>query len=96
LGYTVEKTKASGDQGVDLIVSGKGKRVAVQTKGYKDSVGNGAVQEVFAGMVHYKCNECAVVTNSHFTRAAVHLANSVSCRLIEGKDVYQLIEGKVY
>jgi hypothetical protein len=47
LGYSVDKTKTTGDQGVDLILTGKGGRIAVQAKGYKDNVGNGSVQEVY-------------------------------------------------
>ncbi len=44
LGYTVEPTKATGDQGVDLLLSKNGRRVAVQVKGYPGTtVGNKAV-----------------------------------------------------
>jgi hypothetical protein len=96
LGFAVEKTKATGDQGVDLIVSGRGRRIAVQTKGYKDSVGNKAVQEVYAGMTFYDCRECVVVTNSYFTSGAVDLARSVGCRLIDGRKIPRLIEGELY
>jgi restriction system protein len=96
LGFLVEKTKVTGDQGVDLIVTGKGRRIAVQTKGYKDSVGNHAVQEVHTGMVFYTCRECLVVTNSRFTSAAVDLARSVGCILIDGSRIPELIEGKLY
>lgn len=96
LGFTVEKTKKSGDQGVDLIVKGKGKRIAVQTKGYKGSVGNKAIQEVYTGMAFYQCRECAAITNSSFTSGAKNLARSVSCRLIDGRGIPQLIEGELY
>ena len=58
LGFSVRTTKASGDQGVDLIVKGRGRRIAVQTKGYEGSVGNKAVQEVYAGMKFCCCREC--------------------------------------
>jgi hypothetical protein len=96
LGFTVEKTKASGDQGVDLIVTGRGRRIAVQTKGYKGSVGNKAIQQVYAGMALYQCRECAAVTNSSFTSGAIDLARSVGCRLIDGRGIPRLIEGELY
>ena len=35
LGFAVERTKVTGDQGVDLVVTGRGRSIAVQTKGYK-------------------------------------------------------------
>ena len=95
-GYEVQSTKASGDQGVDLIVTGKGRRIAVQAKGYDGSVGNKAVQEVYAGMAFYKCQECVVITNSQFTSGAEELAVSVGCRLIDGTLIPSLIEGRVY
>ena len=84
LGYQVQLTKASGDQGADLLVTGNGKKVAVQAKGYADSVGNHSVMEVVAGMTFYGCDSCVVITNSRFTPAAVRLAQANGCRLIEG------------
>lgn len=96
LGYHVELTKASGDQGADLIVTGKGTRVAVQAKGYADSIGNHAVMEVVAGMNFYQCTSCLVITNSRFTPAAIRLAQANGCRLIEGAQIPDLIEGRIY
>jgi HJR/Mrr/RecB family endonuclease len=95
LGYSVEKTKTTGDQGVDLILTGKGRRMAVQAKGYKESVGNGSVQEVYAGMTFYKCDECVAVTNSYFTVGAIDLARSVGCQLIDATRMPDLIDGQV-
>jgi hypothetical protein len=96
LGYQASLTKASGDQGVDILVSGKGRRIAVQAKGYSDSVGVGAVQEVVAGKPVYQCDSCVVITNSHFTRAAHQLADANGCRLIGGEHMRDLIEGHIY
>jgi restriction system protein len=96
LGYHVQLTKASGDQGADLLVTGKGARIAVQAKGYADSVGNGAVQEVGAAMAIYQCTSCAVITNSRFTRLARQLAQANGCRLIDGAQIPGLIEGRIY
>jgi HJR/Mrr/RecB family endonuclease len=96
LGYHVDRTKATADQGADLIVTGKGRRIAVQAKGYADGVGNHSVMEVTAGMSYYKCDSCAVITNSRFTRAAKHLATATQCRLIEGSQMRDLIEGRIF
>ena len=67
LGYIVEMTRVTGDQGADLLVSKDGRRIAIQVKGYLHSVGNEAVQEAFFATAYYKCGACAVVTNSRFT-----------------------------
>lgn len=96
LGFSVQETKATGDQGVDLIVKGKQRVLAIQCKGYANSVGNGAIQEVFAGMRHYQCHECAVITNSGFTSGAVALAQSVGCKLLDEQDIPKLIEGMIF
>ena len=95
LGYTIEKTKASGDQGIDLIATGKSRRIAIQCKGYKDSVGNRAVQEAYAGKQFYDCGSCMVITNSVFTRQAIELASKLNCRLIDENDINRLILGKI-
>jgi Restriction endonuclease len=95
LGYQVETTKASGDQGVDLILTGKGKRIAVQAKGYEGNVSNHAVMEANSGMKYYKCDLCMVITNSSFTRAAVEHATGVNCLLVDGDHIPNLIEGRI-
>jgi len=95
-GYDVSLTGQTGDQGVDLIVSMNGRRIAIQAKGYPGStVGNSAIQEVHAGMTHHRCQFSVVVTNSRFTKSAVNLANSVNCRLIDGSQISALINGQL-
>jgi restriction endonuclease Mrr len=96
LGYTVKTTKGSGDQGVDLIVSGRGLRLAVQAKGWAGGVGLKAVQEVFAGMTFYNCDSCVVITTSHFTSGARELARKVGCKLVEGEQISDLILGRIF
>jgi hypothetical protein len=94
-GYAVQTTKASGDQGIDLILVGNGRRIGLQAKGYADSVGNHAVMEANAGKGYYHCDSCVVITNSDFTRAARELAAELNCRLIAGIDIPDLINGSI-
>jgi restriction system protein len=97
LGYSVMATGRTGDQGVDLVISRPGSySIAVQAKCYSTSVGNAAVQEVFAGMAHYRCQRCVVVTSSTFTAAARQLAASTGCTLIERPQLSALIRGQIY
>jgi hypothetical protein len=95
LGYQVQKTGPP-QQKVDLLVTGKGKRIAVEAKGREDNVDSGAVSGVFAGMTFYGCDSCVVITNSGFTRAAISLASATNCRLIDGSQIPDLIDGKIY
>jgi HJR/Mrr/RecB family endonuclease len=97
LGYPeLVRTKASGDQGIDLVLGDGEERVAIQAKLYQGSVGNEAVQQAFAGMRHYKCDRCAVITNSVFTRSAHELAASTGCKLIDGRQLRRVIAGKEF
>jgi restriction endonuclease Mrr len=89
-GYKVERTKVTGDQGVDLIVSHGRIRLAVQAKGYAGSVGNKAVQEAVAGRLYYQCTHSAVITNSSFTKSARDLAQKTDCILIDGSGIGRL------
>jgi restriction system protein len=74
LGYQVTRTRAVGDQGADLVLSGKGERIVVQAKRWSKNVGNKAVQEVVASRPLYKCDRAMVVSNREFTSSAVELA----------------------
>lgn len=88
-GYKVEQTPASGDYGVDLLLSARSMKIAVQAKRYSDNVGIKAVQEVSSARNYYGVDECWVITNSYFTIPAINLAKSNDVRLI---DRDQLIE----
>lgn len=81
----VEVTRASGDQGVDILARRNGKSYAIQCKNYEGAVGNAAVQEAFAGMEYYGCDEAAVICPGEFTRAAKELAASTGVLLWDGK-----------
>jgi restriction endonuclease Mrr len=94
-GYTVQLTKASGDYGIDLILTGKSRKIGVQAKGYSGNVGNHAVMEAHAGKDHYHCDSCVVITNSNFTKHAKRLAASVRCSLLTGADIPDLILGSI-
>lgn len=95
LGYSVETTRITGDQGLDLIVSCRGKRIGIQVKGYLNSVPNSAVQQAHAGMAYYGCDASAVITNSRFTQSALELANRLGCQLVDEDLLPNLIMGKV-
>ena len=53
VGWEVEDTPITEDQGVDLIASIEDLRVCIQCKCFAKAVGNKAVQEVSTGMIHW-------------------------------------------
>ena len=95
-GHQVETTRTSGDQGVDLLVICHGRKIAIQVKGYHSSVGNSAVQEAYAGCGFYRCDVCAVITNSRFTSSAQELASRLGCILIDEDLLPRFILGQIH
>ncbi len=87
----VELTRASGDQGVDILAWRNGKRYAIQCKNYAGAVGNAAVQEAFAGARYYDCDIPVVVCPGQFTRAARDLAASTGVRLWDERQLTHMM-----
>lgn len=81
MGYSVEFTPTTRDQGADIIAKGFGEIVVIQTKNYSGNIGNGAIQEVTAAIPYYKATRGMVITNSYFTTAAIELAKSNNIEL---------------
>lgn len=92
MGYKVEVTKASGDQGADLIIKKDTLITVVQAKCYSGKVSNTAVQEITGAIKHYKADAGMVITNSTFTKSANELADSNSIRLIDRNRLTELID----
>lgn len=87
----IELTRASGDQGVDILAARAGKRYAIQCKNYAGAVGNAAVQEAYAGAQFYGCEVAAVICPGTFTRAARELARSTGVRLWDGERLTRMM-----
>lgn len=82
LGWDAKVSKASGDQGADVIAQRNGTKLVVQCKMYSLPVGNKAVQEAIAAKQHYLADEAWVVTNSTYTKSARQLAMSSGVKLL--------------
>jgi restriction system protein len=89
------QTVERGDQGVDVLAKKDSLRLAIQAKRYIGAVSNAAIQQVFAGMAHYKCHRCLVVTSGEFTSGAIALAQSTGCLLIGTDRIAALIRGEI-
>jgi len=64
LGFNVEETGYSRDQGADLVISKGNFKIAIQVKRYSEGnrVGNRAVQEITAAINYYKADKGMVIT----------------------------------
>ena len=93
VGFTdIQYTKASGDQGVDIVAVYNGERYAIQCKRAQGAVGTSAVQEVVSGRAVYGCQRCAVMTNSTFTNGAKQAALANHVQLIDRNVLIQWIQ----
>lgn len=92
LGFSARVTKASCDQGVDVLAEKNDISFAIQCKMYSHPVGNKAVQEVSAGKQHYNTDYGVVVSNSSFTKSAKQLANSNDIILLNDNQLEQLLK----
>jgi len=81
-GWNVEITKATGDQGVDIVGWKNGKKAVFQCKKYSKPVGNSAVQQVYAGKTDRNADLAYVVTTSSYTKEARKLAKSTNVKLL--------------
>lgn len=89
-GWAVSTTKASGDQGADVVAELRGIRAVVQCKRYGSKVGNHAVQEAVAAKAHYSAHIAVVVCPLGYTRAANELAKSNRTILLGHNDLANL------
>ncbi|PEA36884.1 restriction endonuclease [Priestia megaterium] len=92
LGYQPEVTKQTGDFGADLVMK-RDKKIVVQAKryGYKNRVSLSVVQEVYGAKAYYRANQAWVVTNSYFTKQAKELAAACDVKLVDRRDLQELI-----
>jgi HJR/Mrr/RecB family endonuclease len=74
IGYSVELTPPTNDQGADLILKKFGDKISVQAKNWTANVGNDAVQQVVGSLKFYKTKRGMVITSSDFTNQAITLA----------------------
>jgi len=95
IGYVVEVTQESCDQGVDLILTAPaGRRIAVQAKNYSQPAGHSAIQEAYTGIKLHECDVGVVIARSGFTRAAKNAAAKTGIYLWTLEDVRRLLRDR--
>ena len=91
MGYEVEITKGSGDQGADLILVKDGKKTVVQAKYSKSKVSSDAVREAIAAKRFYDADYGTVITNSSFQPNARELAEKDQIKMIDGEKLIAMM-----
>lgn len=88
--WNARVTRASGDQGVDIVADKRGMRIVIQCKKYSKPVGNRAVQEIVAAIAHEDAQRGVVVATSDYTPAAERLAASNQVLLLHHADLRRI------
>jgi HJR/Mrr/RecB family endonuclease len=83
-GYRVIVRGRSGDHGVDLELSGGGRRAIVQCKRYRDTVGEEIVRGLFGTLLHETAHHAFLVTTADISEAARNWAAGKPMTLIDG------------
>ena len=83
-GYKTSLTRASGDNGIDVIAKSKQYSIGIQAKlYYNHNVNNKAIQEVFSGKNFYNLDIAIVITNWKLSNPAITLAKSLNVIIID-------------
>lgn len=91
-GWIVAVSKASGDQGTDVVAERDGKKVAIQCKRYTNPIGNKAVQEAFTGAQNVDAGESCVVGTGGFTASAKQIAAKTGVKLLDAANIKSFSE----
>ena len=89
-GFNAHATKASGDQGADVLAEKEEVTFAIQCKMYSHPVGNKAVQEANTARDFYNCDYAVVVTNASFTKGAYEAAKASNVILLNDNQLDKL------
>lgn len=90
-GYKVSLTPKTNDYGADLLLEKDGRKIVVQAKRWKQTVGIEAVQQVIGAIKYYDAHKGMVITNSVFTEQAYKLASSNGVELWDRKKLMEFM-----
>lgn len=89
LGYAVEITVQTGDEGVDLVLARDGERSIAQCKRYRGQVGQPTVRDFYGTVVHEKAKRGYLVTSGRFSLPAQAWAEGKNVTLVDGPDLLE-------
>lgn len=92
MGYQVQTTGRSGDEGIDLMLYKQRRLAIVQCKRYSGSVGQPIIRDLYGAMVHNRANEAYLVTTGAFSLPARQWAANKPIHLVDGNGLLEWIE----
>lgn len=89
MGFSVETTPITGDEGVDLLVRKGNRKGIVQCKRYQGSVGQPIVRDLYGAMVHNRADEAYVITTGTISLPAQQWASGKPIHLVDGNTLLE-------
>ena len=90
LGYDVEATPATGDQGIDLVLRKDGKTTIVQCKSHKSPVGPAVARELLGSMVAFRADDAILACTGGFTRGVKDFVRGKPITLISATELARM------
>ncbi len=94
LGFGVELTPSSGDQGVDLILRKDGKTTIVQCKSHKNPVGPAVARELYGSLAASGADDAILACTGGFTQGVREFVRDKAIGLIAAPELAEMA-GKV-
>lgn len=92
LGYSVIRTKASCDEGIDLILRKDKEKIIVQCKGHEKPIGVGAVRDLYGVMMHSGAERAVLACPVGFTDGVRKFADGKPIELLTAKELVGMAE----
>ncbi len=93
-GYIANLTKASGDEGIDLVLKHQGQVIAVQCKHHAKAVRQPVVREFWGSLMHLGADRGIFIATTGFTRPAWEFAQGKPIELWDLKKLLAFAEGE--
>ena len=90
LGYEVTQTRATGDEGIDLILRRPGEFVVVQCKQHGKPAGQHFVRDLYGAMMHHGAQKAVLACTAGFTQAVRKFAKGKPIELLDLHGILKL------
>lgn len=92
LGFDVESTPKTGDQGIDLLLRKDGKTTVVQCKAHQSPVGPAIIRDLYGTMVAFGADNAVLACTGGFTKGVREFAQGKPIILYSATDIARLAE----
>ncbi len=92
MGYEVQTTARTGDEGADGFLTKDGAKYVLQCKRVQNSVGQPILRDLYGTFMHFQCQGGIVVTTGSVSSAAREWAHGKPITIVEIDELQQLLQ----